>query len=82
MHYKRAGMRNKHFVITKQTRNVFNKFKHSLQTKTCCYSGKKVLDGFTGLPAASSLHECSEKCARYAKLGRINEIISAAKSLP
>lgn len=29
----------------------------------------------------SSLHEYNEKCARYVKLGRINEIISVAESL-
>lgn len=81
MYYKRAGMRNKRFVIQSKHATLFNKFKHSLQTKTRCYSRKKVLDGFMGSPDASSLHEYSEKRARYAKLGRINEIISTAESL-
>lgn len=80
-YYKRAGMRNKRFVIQSKHAMLFNKFKHSLQTETCCYSGKKVLDGFMGSPTAASLHEYCEKCARYAKLGRINEIINAAESL-
>jgi len=71
MYYKRAGMRNKRFVIQSKHATLFNKFKHSLRTKTRYYSGKKVLDGFMDSPATSSLREHSQKCARYAKLGRL-----------
>jgi len=37
MYYKRAGMRNKRFVIQSKHATLFNKFKHSLQTKTRYY---------------------------------------------
>jgi len=82
MYYKRAGMRNKRFVIQSKHATLFNKFKHSLQTKTCCYR-KESSRWIYGLnsPATSSLHKYREMREIRAKLGRINEIISAAESL-
>jgi len=79
MYYKRAGMRNKRFVIQSKHATLFNKFKHSLQTKTRYYrkESSRWIYGF----ATSLLHEYSQKCARYAKLGQINEIIRTAESL-
>lgn len=67
------------FRDTKQTRNpMFNKFEHSLQTKTRCYSGKKVLDGFMGCFLAARI----QREIREIRETRINEIISTAKSSP
>lgn len=82
MYYKRAGMRNKRFVIQSKHAALFNKFKHSLQTKTRCVTVERKFS--MDLWACRMLSHCTnagEKCARYAKLGRINEIISAAESL-
>lgn len=80
MYYKRARMWNERFVIQNK-HAILCSINLSIPSKP-----KRAVIAERKFPmdlwVVSSLHEYSQKCSRYAKLGQINEIISAAKSSP